>query len=163
VRPAATKGLRALALVVVVIPCTATGIGLLYLVRHAGSLDAGPNVRGALPLQQLAGGEAQPLLRLAIAWLPAGFVAGALGAMVTRLRAAPLAAAVAAETFVILFVAGAAADAIAISDRLAPHLGGQFGRPATWVASALMALGALGGALVARRAQSARAPAASDR
>src|SRR5205085_604507 len=71
--------------VAVTVVATAAGVGWLYLLFQWGALDAGPHVSGALPLQQLAGNEAQPLLRVAVAWLPAGVAAGAALTALTRM------------------------------------------------------------------------------
>jgi hypothetical protein len=90
-----------------------------------------------------AGGEAQPLLRMIIAWVPAGLVAGlALGSLTNlgpRARTATLAALAAA----VLLIAGAAADSIAITDPLRPHLLPQLARAGTWMAVVLFTLGSM--------------------
>ncbi|MDX6671315.1 MAG: hypothetical protein QOI91_1678 [Solirubrobacteraceae bacterium] len=117
--------------------------GWLYLLRDVGALDAGPRVRGALPLQQLAGGDAQPLLRVVLAWLPAGVIAGLALARLTRLGRAARAATVALVSGLLLVGAGAAEDAAAISDPVPSHLAAQLQRPANWVAVALLVTGSL--------------------
>jgi hypothetical protein len=114
------------------------GVGALYLMRGISLLAIGPDVRGALPLQQLAGGEAQPLFRMVLAWVPAGFVAGLAFAALTGLSPFARTASLAA-----LLLAGAAADAIAITDPLGPHLLPQLARVGTWTAVALFAVGSL--------------------
>jgi hypothetical protein len=119
------------------------GVGTVYLLRTVGPLAVGPNVPGALPLQQLAGGESQPVLRVAIAWIPAGVVAGLALARLTSLNARTRALVLAIPAATLLLLAGAAADAIAITDPLQPHLLPQLTRPGTWVAVALFALGSL--------------------
>jgi hypothetical protein len=119
------------------------GVGTVYLLRQAGPLAVGPNVPGALPLQQLAGGESQPFLRLAIAWVPAGLVAGLALVRLTSLNALARTLALAIPAAILLLLAGAAADAIAITDPLQPHLLPQLTRPGNWVAVALFALGSL--------------------
>jgi hypothetical protein len=129
------------------------GTGWLYLLRDVGVLNAGPRVRGALPLQQLAGGDAQPLLRVALAWLPAGVVAGLALARLTRLGAAGRAAVVAVTAAVLLAAAGAAEDAAAISDPIPSHLSAQLGRPGNWAAVVLLVMGSL---LAGRRRSSRR-------
>jgi hypothetical protein len=126
----------------VAIAATAGGVGWLYLLRRAGALDAGPRLTDALPLQRLAGEAAQPLLRLLVAWLPAGIVAG------LAMRAAgvgrPARAAVAfVACAALLLAAGAAADALTANDPFRSHLGVQPERAATWLAAGLMALGAV--------------------
>jgi hypothetical protein len=119
------------------------GVGVLYLVRREGLLAIGPDIRGALPLQQLAGGEAQPLLRMLLAWVPAGLVAGIGLALLTRLGQLARAAVLSALAATILLLAGAAADAIAISDPLGPHLLPQLTRAGWWMSVALFAIGSL--------------------
>jgi hypothetical protein len=155
---------RRLACGLIVLGCVVAGMGWLYLLRHAGVLDAGPSVSGALPLQQLAGDDAQPLLRMAVAWLPLGAVAGAgLSAAGVSGRGRRVAW-VGGVTAVVLIVTGAISDAAAISGAVGSHLGPQFGRAGTSVTTALMIIGSLlvggvrGGAAGARRE---RRPAAS--
>jgi hypothetical protein len=97
-------------------------------------LGAGPAVGGALPLQQLAGGEAQPLLRVLAVWAPAGVVAGLLLAALTGWTRRTRGAVVAAVFAVMLVLAGAGSDAAAISQSLPSHVPAQAGRAATWLA-----------------------------
>jgi hypothetical protein len=139
----ALRVLRWIAACLMALAAVAAGIGVLYLLRSEGSPAIGPRIPGALPLQQLAGGEAQPLLRMVIAWVPAGLVAGLgfvrLTGLASRVRAVYLAALAA----IVLLLAGAAADAIAITDPLGPHLLPQLTRLGTWTAVALFASGSL--------------------
>lgn len=60
----------------VVVVALVAAVGWLYVLRGTRSFVAGPNVNDSLPLLQLAGFDAQPLLRVAVAFLPAGIVAG---------------------------------------------------------------------------------------
>jgi hypothetical protein len=117
--------------------------GWLYLLRDVGGLAAGPRIAGALPLQQLAGGDAQPLSRVVLAWLPAGMVAGLLVAWLTHLRAASRALLVAVVAAALLVGAGAAQDAIAISDPVGPHISPQLHRAGNWAAVVLLVIGSL--------------------
>jgi hypothetical protein len=131
-----------------VLPLTVlVATGWMYLLRDSGILDVGPRIAGALPLQQLAGNDAQPLLSMALAWLPAGAAAALALMAVTRLNRLGRAVATALATFSELVVLGAASDASAISDPFPTHLGAQLQRPATWVATGL----AVAGALMVRR------------
>jgi hypothetical protein len=124
------------------VAATLAGVGWLYLLRGAGVLDLGPHVREALPLQRLAGQDAQPLGRLVVAWLPAGLVAGAgLRALGIRRRLARVALA-AVPCLALLMLLGATADAITETEAITMHLGAQPGRLAIWVAAALLGLGA---------------------
>jgi len=139
------------------------GIGFLYLLRRSGALDVGPGVHGALPLQQLAGGETQPLARVIVSWLVAGLVAGAALARVSRVRVLVGLVGLALLGALLLLAAGAGADAVAISDNLGPHLAPQLGRAGTWMAVALLVLGAAANWWPARRWPHSRAAAASAR
>jgi hypothetical protein len=132
----------ALGLVVVVVAVVA-GIGWLYLLRGVGVLDIGPQVRGALPLQRLAGSAAQPLGRMVLAWAPVGVVAGlALAAAGVRPRAAR-AAVVAIVAAGLLIAAGGVSDAVTSSSALTGHFGAQLGLAGIWVAVGLMAAGSV--------------------
>jgi hypothetical protein len=118
------------------------GIGWLYLLRHTGALSVGPRLTDALPLQRLAHGAAQPVLRLAVAWFPAGLVGGfalaALGITKRWVRALALGT----VALVALLAIGAFADSVTASDPLHAHLAQQPHRAATWLAAALVAAGA---------------------
>lgn len=119
------------------------GLGWLYLLFKAGIGGWGPRLGGALPLQQLAGTDGQALPRLALAWLPAGAVAGfALARLTSWRRPGGVAGAV---TAVVLVLTGAASDAVANSQPVAAHLGAQVGRPGL-VVSVLLAGGGAAGA-----------------
>jgi hypothetical protein len=118
------------------------GIGWLYLLRSVPVLAIGPQVDGALPLQQLAGDDAQPLLRVALAWVPAGAVAGAALRRLTALHELPRIAALSAVALVVLVVAGAISDAAAISASVQSHVLPQLGRVGTWAAVGLIVIGA---------------------
>jgi hypothetical protein len=59
-----------------VVVALVAAVGWLYVLRGTRSFVAGPNVNDSLPLLQLAGFDAQPLLRVAVAFLPSGIVAG---------------------------------------------------------------------------------------
>jgi len=54
------------------------GFGWLYLLRGLGWFAVGPRIGETLPLLQLAGADVQPLLRVAVAWLLAGVLVGAV-------------------------------------------------------------------------------------
>jgi hypothetical protein len=129
----------------------AAGIGVLYLIRDTGTLAIGPAIRGALPLEQLAGRDSQPLAVMIVAWLPAGLVAGLALRAATRVGPAARAACLALLAGVLLLFAGAASDAAAVNDPLRPHLAPQLGRPGILVAVALFAAGSLLAELLPRR------------
>jgi hypothetical protein len=135
-----------------VIVAVACGVGWLYLLRGAGVLALGPDVPGALPLQQLDRSDAQPLLRVAAAWIPAGAAAGA------ALRRAGLDAAArilvtAVLATLMLMIVGAISDAATVSGPVTSHVTGQLSREGTWAAAGLMTLGA---ALVPRARRAGR-------
>lgn len=135
------------------------GMGWLYLLRDLGWLDAGPRLAGALPLEQLARADDQPLARIALAWLPAGAVAGlALAAVGTapRLRRGLT---IAMLALVLLFVTGATADAIAISaDDVVDRIPDQAANAGAWAELALIFIGSL----AAPRRSSTRLPGADE-
>jgi hypothetical protein len=134
--------LRPVAAFVVALVGTAVGIGWLYLLRDTGALDAGPGVPMALPLQRLAGGATQPLARLLVAWLPAGLIAGLILVAAGLSRRAVRGALMFATTLVLLMALGAAADAVTASEGVRAHVAAQPHRVASWLAAALVALGA---------------------
>ena len=115
-----------------------TGVGWLDLLRRAGVLGFGPLVPGALPLEQLADQDRQPLLRLTVAWLPVGALAAWVLGPPGRWRALALAV----VAFALLAGIGAASDAASISGPLSEHVVPQAGRPGTLVAVGLIVLGA---------------------
>jgi hypothetical protein len=127
------------------------GTGILYLVAHEPVLRIGPHVRGALPLEQLAGNDAQPLGRLVVAWVPAGFAAALAVGLLTSIGGLVRVISLAATAAVVLWVAGGFSDAIAVNDPVGPHIGSQFTRPGTLVAVGLFALGAACARLVLPR------------
>lgn len=134
------------------------GIGILYLIRDESVLRIGPMVPGALPLEQLAGRDGQPLAHMVIAWVPAGLVAGLALTSLTRLGAVAKAACLAVLSAVTLLLAGALSDSIAVNDPLSPHLAPQLSRAGTWIAVGLFTGGSAASALIGVR----RREAASD-
>jgi hypothetical protein len=116
------------------------GFGWLYVLHRSGHLAAGPDLPEALPLQRLAGGAAQPVSRMLLAWLPAGLVAGVALKAVGMGRWRGVAVFVAAA--VVLIALGASADAVTASEQLLPHVVPQLSRAAIWMAAALVGIGA---------------------
>lgn len=149
-------GLRFVAAWLLALGALVAGTGILYLIAHEPLLRIGPEVSGSLPLEQLAGHDAQPLARLVVAWVPAGFAAGLALALLTRLGGVARVASLAALCAVVLLAAGAFSDAIAVNDSVGPHIGPQFSRPGTLAAVALFALGAACAGLVKPRLASRR-------
>jgi hypothetical protein len=145
---------RALQVVAWLVAVVAVGAGLgwLYLLRDSSLLAVGPKLRGALPLEELASRDAQPLLTMAVAWLPAGFAAGlALALAVRRPHAGWIAVACGALAFAILFSTTAGSEAVSQNERLAVHVGPALQRPGLWAAVVLTVIGSLPAAAVAAR------------
>src|ERR1700756_1509990 len=72
----AVPGARGLTGLVIVLVGLLAGFGWLYALRGLGWLGVGPGVGDALPLLQLATFDVQPLLRVVVAWVLAGALAG---------------------------------------------------------------------------------------
>jgi hypothetical protein len=128
---------------VVAVSCIVAGVGWLDLLRRGGVLPIGPRIPGALPLEQLAANDGQPFVRMLLAWLPVGALAGhalAQGSRATPRRGALGLAAVAAG---LLAAVGAGSDAATISGPLSEHALPQLWRAGTLVAVAIIATGAL--------------------
>ncbi|MEA2428873.1 MAG: hypothetical protein QOF37_2501 [Thermoleophilaceae bacterium] len=134
------------------------GVGWLYLLRDTKLLAVGPHMRGALPLEELAYRGAQPLLRMAVAWIPAGFAAGLALALTTRLRAASIAAAMGMLSFLMLYSTTVASEAVSRNERFAQHLGPVLGKSGLWAAVAFVIIGSLLAALALGRGQARRRP-----
>lgn len=124
------------------------GLGWVYMLFKAGVIGWRPHLGGALPLQQLAGSADQPLLRLAAAWLPTGAVTGVALARLTPWRYPAAVAGVVAA--VVLTLTGAASDAVANSQAVAPHLVAQLGHPGLIASVLLLAAGVSGASHLAR-------------
>jgi hypothetical protein len=141
-----------LALLLLPLLAVACGLGWLYLLRSHHLLAAGPAVKGALALQQLALGDAQPLLRTLVAWVLAGLAAGALLRLAAGRGATGLLAAFAVGSAVVLVAAGAASDALANNLRVSTQVGAQLSSQAIAVALAALVPAAAAGLLAARAA-----------
>jgi hypothetical protein len=118
----------------------------------------GPSFDGALPLQQLAGGDAEPLLRLFVAWLPAGVAAGLALDALTRFSRPARATLAGLVGLAVLLAASAVSDSIAQNDGIREHATAAFSRQAIWLAAGLLALGALIAPRWARRPDAPTAP-----
>ncbi|MEA2458543.1 MAG: hypothetical protein QOC95_1515 [Thermoleophilaceae bacterium] len=140
------------------------GVGWLYLLRDVGLLDAGPRAGGALPLEELASRGAQPVLRMAVAWLPAGFAAGVGLTLFTRLRPAWVAVSCALLSLLILGLTTAGSEAVSRNETFASHLRPALSRGGLWTAVGLVVIGSLLAAPAAgahRRSRSSAATGAS--
>jgi hypothetical protein len=122
----------------------AAGMGWLYLLRDVGALPVGSHLGQALPLQQLDRTDDQPLLRVIVAWLPAG-LAGALALAWGRPRSSRLsrAAVLFVIASVVLFMTAALSDAVAVSGDVLSRLPDQFSREGIWVEVACLVIGSL--------------------
>jgi hypothetical protein len=137
------------------------GIGWLYLLRSTDLFAAGPGVRGALALKQLAFADAQPLMRVITAWVITGVAAGAVLDATAGRRARRLLPFFAVGSAILLLVVGAASDAIANNEALVARLAGQLSEPALAVALGALFPASLLGALCSlalRRRSRARTP-----
>jgi hypothetical protein len=141
-----------LALLLLPLVAVACGLGWLYLLRSQHLLAAGPSVKGALALQQLALADAQPLVRALVAWALAGLAAGALLSAAAGRRSARLLPAFAIGSAAWLVAAGAASDALANNLRVSTQVGAQFSSQAIAVALAALVPAAAAGLLAARTA-----------
>src|SRR4051812_7501841 len=117
------------------------GVGWLYLIRDFHALAHGPSLSGALPLEELAERGSQPLLRMAVAWLPAGFAAGFALALTTRLRAAVVAASTGLLAVLLLFSTTAASEAVSRNETFGEHAGSALRRSGLWTALRLGGIG----------------------
>lgn len=145
----------------VVIVAIAAGAGWLELLRRSGAFAAGPRVTGALPLDRLAGHDSQPLLRVLLAWIPAGLAAGA--ALLALGWSRPVRGVVTGVgSLVVIVVADALSDAVTASDPLGSHFSAQWHHQATWVVPLILAACAvIPGRSRPRRAAPALEPDAS--
>jgi hypothetical protein len=133
-------------------------VGLLYLLRNAGIAHIGPRPAGALPLEQLDATDAQPLARMALAWLPVGVASGAVVAAFTRSARTVALGVLAVVAGLVLVLTAAASDAIANNEPFRQDLATPLGAAGVWVSLVLFVIGAgIGGwlAVASRRAPSA--------
>jgi hypothetical protein len=134
------------------------GLGLVYLLRDAHIGRVGPDVGGSLPLESLAGDDAQPLVRVALAWLAVGLVAGALFVAFTRTPRVLTLVVTALIAGVVLVVNVGVSISIENNESLTTHLSRGFHEAGPWVALALLVMGAAVVEVAASAA--ARAPSA---
>jgi enterochelin esterase-like enzyme len=134
-RVAGASAAAGLALLVVVV----AGTGLLYGMRGFGWLDAGPRLGDALPLLQLAGFDAQPLPRIAAAWLLAGAV---FGLALIRVRPDRRVVIAAAGALFLLLFASDACFALARNLRLSDVLAARLPGAGAWIEGTLFGVGA---------------------
>src|SRR2546425_6797252 len=85
--PAAARPFLAVGAWLAAVCAVVAGVGWLYLLNRAHAIDLGPDAKGALPLEELARRGAQPVGRMAIAWVPAGVAATLALMWIGRVRA----------------------------------------------------------------------------
>ena len=140
---------RGAAVLLAALLAAAAGLGWLYATRNV--LAGGPTASQALPLEHLAGRDAQPLLHLVPVWIAVG---AAMAALLGALRVARPALWAGATIWLVLVITGAASDAVQETQHVPPHLLDQLGRAVIWLEAALAALGAA----IAARAGRGRSP-----
>jgi hypothetical protein len=113
-------------------------------------------VTGALPLEELAKRASQPLLRMAVAWIPAGCAAGLALALATRLRAAVIAASTGLVALLILFSTTAASEAVSHNETFAEHVRSALSRSGLWTAVAFVVIGSILAVALAGRGRRGR-------
>lgn len=128
-----------LALIVAVV----VGTGWLYLLRHLHGLAFGPTLKGALPLQQLAGDDAQPLGRMVVAWVPTGLALGIALTAATRLPRLGRGGATAVGSALLLLASSAVSDAVAENDAVRSHISTALSSGGVWLSVALLTAGVL--------------------
>jgi hypothetical protein len=114
------------------------GAGWLYAFRGLRWFAVGPQVGDSLPLLQLAGFDGQPLLRVVIAWLPAGVIAGLALVRVSPLRRAVL---LGVLGLLVLLFASQASYALARNLRFSTVLSDRSPGLGPWLEAALFAAG----------------------
>jgi hypothetical protein len=119
------------------------GVGWLYLIRDVHALAHGPTVSGALPLEELAARGSQPLLRMAVAWLPAGFAAGLALVLATRLRAVWVAVSTGLLALLILGSTTAASEAVSHNETFFEHVRPALHRSGLWTAICFAVIGSI--------------------
>jgi hypothetical protein len=123
---------------VIVLASLVIGYGWLYALRGMGLFRVGPRIGDALPLLQLAGTDGQPLLRLAVAWLLAGLIAGVA---LMRVRPLPRAAVAGAVTLVVLLLGSQAGYALARNLRFSDVVFTRGPGPGPWLEAVVFTLG----------------------
>lgn len=167
--PEPPPGTRTALATAAVLAGTAAGVGWLYLLRDSGPLRAGPVLRDALALDRLAGGDAQPLLRVLAAFVPAGVFVGLALRALTPLGRIARGVAAGLPAYVLLIVIGTASDAVTRSEPAARYVASQPMRAAVLIPAVVLALCAyavpgrgpgIGGGPIRRGVVRRRTPAA---
>jgi enterochelin esterase-like enzyme len=131
--------LRWAAAAVLVLMSVFVGIGLLYAVRGLGWLPLGPRIPDSLPLLALAHHDAQPLTRVALAWVATGAAFGILTAWIAPQRRVLVAL---LPALILLLFGSDASFALAQNLRLGGVLWTRIPPSGAWIGALLFALGA---------------------
>jgi hypothetical protein len=155
------RPLRATVAWTLAVLAVAAGLGWLYLLSKLHALDIGPRQSGALPLEELASQGAQPLGRMAAAWLPAGVAATLALTWIARVSPmrAPVGVALVAAPALYLVTAGS--EALTHNERFADHLGPALRQSGLWSGFVLIVLGSLLAGAAARVGRRGRETVAS--
>jgi enterochelin esterase-like enzyme len=130
---------RCAAAAVLLVVSVLAGVGLLYAFRGLGWLTVGPQVPDSLPLLALAHHDAQPLARMAFAWVATGAAFGALTAWIAPRRRALVAL---LPALILLLLASDASFALAENLRFTGVLWSRIPPSGLWLESLLFAAGA---------------------
>ena len=151
------SSVRGVAAFVLALAALFAGVGILYLIHQTGAF--GSVDESTTPFRS-SSSPARTRSRCSIvliAWVPAGFVAGLALIALTRFGAVARTASLTVLAALIMLLAGAISDSVAVNDPLSPHLAPQLSRGGTWIAVAFFALGSLcAGLLPPRRGPSRR-------
>jgi hypothetical protein len=135
----AVNTLRGAATALLLVVSVFVGIGLLYALRGLGWAPVGPRVPDSVPLLALAHHAAQPLARVAIAWLATGAAFGILTAWIAPQRRVLVAL---LPALILLLLASDASFALSENLRLSGVLWGRVPPSGAWVEALLFAVGA---------------------
>ena len=135
----AVSTLRGVATALLLVVSVFAGIGLLYALRGLGWAAVGPPVPDSVPLLALAHHAAQPLARVAIAWLATGAAFGILTAWIAPRRRVLVAL---LPALILLLLASDASFALSENLRLSGVLWGRVPPSGAWVEALLFAVGA---------------------
>ncbi|MGZ4287930.1 MAG: alpha/beta hydrolase-fold protein [Solirubrobacteraceae bacterium] len=141
-----TATLRGVAAALLLLVSVFVGVGLLYAIRGLEWLPVGPRVPDSLPLLALAHHDAQPVARVALAWVATGAAFGLLAVWIAPRRRALVAL---LPALILLLLASDASFALADNLRLSGVLWGRVPPSGAWVEALLFAAGAaIPGAIV---------------
>jgi hypothetical protein len=126
--------------VAIVLAGTVAGVGWLYVLRDVRAFEVGPALPDALALERLAGTDAQPLLRVLAAFVPAGLAVAVALRAATELGRARRAVVAGVPAYALLIVAGTASDAVTRSQPAARYVAAQPTRAAAWLPALILVI-----------------------